>query len=284
MPTYTTQLLARGFAPGLLGTLGYTVIDSGGIERISRTTDGVTHIGGSNYVATVTLDTDWGSLLVVWDDGAGAVASETIDAAQQQANVQAALTAQGATTARMATLPTTGTVSTLTAADVWEAGTRTITGGTVQATLGGDTVAAIAAALGSQANLNVYVPASGSTIDVYKGDAYSNDAGTGRRITVTKAASETHWPTTLSTVHFTCAPTARTLEDHPDATGLEDVACTITTATGDGQAFYLELTDEQTATLTAGVGAYEWWAVANKDSAPATLRSGSMTARRGASG
>lgn len=210
-------------------------------------------------------------------------ASSAIDT-QQQANVQAALTAQGVTTARMATLPTTGTVSTLTAADVWEAGTRTITGGTVQATLGGETVAEIAAALGSQANLNVYVPASGSTIDVYKGDAYSNDAGTGRRITITKAASETHWPTTLSTVHFTCTPTARTLEDHPDATGLEDVACTVTTATGDGQAFYLELTDEQTATLTAGVGAYEFWFVANVSTAPATLRSGSMTARRGASG
>jgi hypothetical protein len=94
------------------------------------------------------------------------------------------------------------------------------------------------------------------------------------------SASETHWPTTLTTVHFYCTPTARTLNDHTSAASLDDVACTVNTATGSSRAFTLELTRTQMSTLTAdGVGGYTFGFVANKGTNQAVLRSGSMTVR-----
>jgi hypothetical protein len=67
--------------------------------------------------------------------------------------------------------------------------------------------------------------------------------------------------------------------DAPNAASIGPIACTVNTATG-SQAFTLQLTSTQLATLTAGgAGGYVFWCIANKDTAPATLRSGSMTVR-----
>jgi hypothetical protein len=137
---------------------------------------------------------------------------------------------------------------------------------------------AVASALATTANVNIYAPATGSTLDLYRADAYQNSEGSGRSITITKSASETHWPTTLSSVKFTCKPTADTLEDVPAAASLTDIACTVIQATG-SQSFRLELTAAQSDDLTAGTGAYEFWFRANTATNTATLRSGRMTVR-----
>jgi hypothetical protein len=141
----------------------------------------------------------------------------------------------------------------------------------------GPTAAEVAVALGSAANLTIYSPAVGSTLDLYRGDAYQHSEG--RAVSIAKAASETHWPTTLTTVHFSCKPTAKTLELYPSAQSLTEIAGTVTQATGSSQALRLEFTALQMAALSAGVGAYDFWIIGNKATYPATLRSGAMTAR-----
>jgi hypothetical protein len=136
--------------------------------------------------------------------------------------------------------------------------------------------AEIAAEL-TASSLAISNPIVGSTLDLFRGDAYQNSEG--RAISYTKGSGDTNWPTTLSTVHWSCKPTARTLELYPLAASLTEVVCTITQATGAAQAFRLELTAAQMATLSAGTNAYDHWFVANKGTHPATLRSGPMTAR-----
>jgi hypothetical protein len=137
---------------------------------------------------------------------------------------------------------------------------------------------ATATALAGTINVTVNSPATGGTLDVFRGDSYAT--ADGRGLTITKATGETWWPTTLSTVHFYCGPTDRTLVDAPSAASIGPTACTVNTASGSSQAFTLQLTSTQLATLTAGgAGGYVFWCIANKDTAPATLRSGSMTVR-----
>jgi hypothetical protein len=142
---------------------------------------------------------------------------------------------------------------------------------------GGTDAAAIAAALASMnvIAISVYGPATGQTLNLFRADTYQSAQGSGRAVTITKDASETHWPDTLSTVHFTCKPTAETLDDASSAASLTDVACTVVTATGDSRSFKLELTSVQTDSLTAGT--YDFWFIANKATAAATLRSGRAT-------
>ncbi len=168
--------------------------------------------------------------------------------------------------------------STIVSAPVSEAG-----GGSVDEAA---IAAAVATALAGNSSINVYNPIVGNTMTLVRGDAYSNTDGTGRRITVTKDASETSgWPTTLSTVHFYAKPSTKTLERYPTAASLADVACTIVHATDSGatlQSFYLELTSAQMATLTAyGSGGYVFSFIANKATGspvrPATVRAGVVT-------
>jgi hypothetical protein len=143
----------------------------------------------------------------------------------------------------------------------------------------------IASSLSGLDNFSIYAPAAGSTLDIYRGDAYEHDDGTA--ITITEAASETHWPTTLSTVHFSCLPTDELLARVSGATGLTNIACSVTSATGSAQAFRLELTASNTSGLTVGDGTsedgsygYNFWFVANKDTNPKTLRAGRMNVRK----
>lgn len=136
-------------------------------------------------------------------------------------------------------------------------------------------IAGLPASLASTANLTILAAATGSTLDVYGKDSYAN--ADGRGITITKASTETHWPTTLSTVHFYCWPHPNTLEEDSDAASLSDIACTVTTATGDSRAFRLDLTSAQLSTLTEG--RYLFAFVANKATNKATLRSGAMNVR-----
>jgi hypothetical protein len=140
---------------------------------------------------------------------------------------------------------------------------------------------ATAAALAGTVDVNVYAPASGRSLDLYGKDAYAS--ADGRAILVTKIGAESHWPTTLSTVDFYAEPTADTVLDAPAAASLGPVSCTVVTATGT-QAFRLELTVVQLATLTPGAGAYAFAFVANRATRPATLRSGRMTVRAGPAG
>lgn len=147
------------------------------------------------------------------------------------------------------------------------------TGTTIPAAI--PSASTIAAALASTANLTILAAATGSTLDVYGKDSYAN--ADGRGITITKASTETHWPTTLSEVHFYCSPAPSTLEDDSDAASLSAIACTVTTATGDSRAFRLDLTTAQLTTLTTG--RYLFWFVANKSTNIATLRSGAMNVR-----
>jgi hypothetical protein len=138
--------------------------------------------------------------------------------------------------------------------------------------------AATATALAGTINVTVNSPATGGTLDLFRADSYATASGRG--ITITRTAAETWWPTTLSTVHFYCQPTPRTVVDAPNAASIGPIACTVDTATGSSQAFTLELTSAQLVTLTAGgAGGYVFWCIANKNTQPATLRSGSMTVR-----
>jgi hypothetical protein len=148
---------------------------------------------------------------------------------------------------------------------------------------GGATASELAAAIAGLVNLIILSPATASTLDVFRGDSYQT--ANGRAITITKVANETHWPTTLSTVHLTAKPTANTLLDYSSAASLTNILCTIVRATDSGsnlQSFTLELTNTQLATLTAKdlIAGYRFWIVANKDTAPATLRTGNMTVRK----
>lgn len=119
-------------------------------------------------------------------------------------------------------------------------------------------------------------------IEFTRGDSLKQSEGTHKAYT--KESSETHWPTTLAEVHFYAEPTTTAI-NNGRATALqllEDVACTVTQASGSNQAFYLELTTAQTDDLSALANPhdYEFAFVANKSTHPLTLRSGTLTVRQ----
>lgn len=139
------------------------------------------------------------------------------------------------------------------------------------------TAAEVAAALAEQRNIYLYTPALAQVLDLFQGDSYQT--ADGRGISVTKLATETHWPTTLSTVHFYAKPTTDTLRDYPDAASLEAIECDVETASGSDQEFTLELSAAELATLQAGADDYDYWFKANVGGNAATLRTGRLIVR-----
>lgn len=137
---------------------------------------------------------------------------------------------------------------------------------------------ATAAALAGTVNARVYAPGTGDSLDLYQGDWYAN--ADGRGITVTKAGSESHWPTTLSTVEVYFTPTARTLERVPAAASVGPISATIVTATGASQSFRFDVTSTQSDSLDATeANGYTFKYVANQSTRPATLRAGAFNVR-----
>lgn len=141
--------------------------------------------------------------------------------------------------------------------------------------------AAIATALAGSVNVIVWAAATGWSMSLFAGDSYlaSDDRG----ITITKQGTETHWPATLEDVSFFAEPTAELYELEPDAESISGAECTVTQATGDNQAFTLELETTDTEKLTFNSklpnGGYKFWFRANVDdpTTAATLRSGPLT-------
>jgi hypothetical protein len=139
----------------------------------------------------------------------------------------------------------------------------------------------IADAMAGRVNVIIHSPATGFNLDLFRGDAYLDAQGTA--ITITKKPTETHWPSVLNDVVFDAKPTAGLLEIAPDAASLTGIACTITQATGDDQAFTLELTAADTATLAYNAaiktGGYTFRLVANSSNPTTTktLRAGILT-------
>jgi hypothetical protein len=80
--TYTATAAATGsyystvggFASGLVGTVGYTVLKPDGTPYAARTPAGVVSLGGGNYGAMVQVPFSTG-YTVVWDNGSGLTAS-----------------------------------------------------------------------------------------------------------------------------------------------------------------------------------------------------------------
>jgi hypothetical protein len=159
----------------------------------------------------------------------------------------------------------------------WDGSARVVATSASSGASAADVAAAVLAGLGQSAGISVNSPVGGSRLELFRADSYESSEGAGRTLTVTKQSADTVWPTTLTTVHFTCKPTAATLDRVPAAVGLTNVACTVTQATGSSQAFVIPLLNTQTDDLTAGTGAYDYWLIANKDTKPATLRTGRLT-------
>lgn len=64
-----------GFAPGLVGKVGYTVLNSSGHTYAARSITGVFPIKSIGYAASVPLPMT-GCYIILWDDGAGHSAFE----------------------------------------------------------------------------------------------------------------------------------------------------------------------------------------------------------------
>ncbi|HWO57972.1 MAG TPA: hypothetical protein VNN55_10445 [bacterium] len=124
-------------------------------------------------------------------------------------------------------------------------------------------------------HVTVISPITSSTMTLDKGDAYQASDGTA--ITLTKAAGEIGWPTTVSTIDWSCWPDATLLAEQPSAVGLDDIALTGVTSSGGT----LSLSAAQTSTLaaTTGKGRYRFKFIANRATNPKTIRSGILTVR-----
>lgn len=166
-----------------------------------------------------------------------------------------------------------------TPANVTQVNGLAVTGTTIDSAAA--TAAAVAAALAGGTIVPRYYM-QGEHLSLERGDAYKSSEGTGRRFTFTKLAAETHWPDTIGTVHFYCAPAGAAISNGR-ATALQridDVGCTVTQMTGDGRSFYLELAAALTGDLSplAQSHDYEWELIANKADYPAKLRKGTFSA------
>jgi hypothetical protein len=107
MGNYSRVISTSGaWATGLVGTIGYTLLDAAGeIQRAARTTAGIAEISASTYAATATFDTAWGDVLVKWDNGAGDEASELLSGVQLAADALSYLPLLADADALAATLP-----------------------------------------------------------------------------------------------------------------------------------------------------------------------------------
>lgn len=144
-----------------------------------------------------------------------------------------------------------------------------------------ETAEDIAEELRDLVEVNVISPASPQHLDIWRADAYANSQASGRKLTFTKAASETHWPSSISTVHLNIVPTAAAIANGVASASqkLENIAGTVSSSSE----VYFELTSSNTDDLAAGANAYRFTVVANKDTSPATLRGGTCTIRPDAS-
>lgn len=88
MPVYNYPISASfgHVNTGLIGSVGYTVVSADDVVRIIRTTSGISERADAQgnattgiYESTIALNTDWGTVRVVWTiDGAEALAAEEV--------------------------------------------------------------------------------------------------------------------------------------------------------------------------------------------------------------
>jgi hypothetical protein len=143
-----------------------------------------------------------------------------------------------------------------------------------------ENAAAVVAALAGSVPVNIISPFDPQHLDLFRGDQYLSSDGPGRTFSITYQTGEP-WPDTISSAKFTCKPTDETLDDHPGAASISDLACVVDVATGAGRKVTVNLTASNVATLQAsltGTNGYRWWIIANGSNS-ATLRSGTMTVR-----
>lgn len=92
-PSASFEAIAQGFATGLTGTIGVTILDGIGGTTTARSTSGIVETPASSgiYTATLTAPSSAGQYVLVWDDGSGVYASEalTVNAAGAPAAVSA---------------------------------------------------------------------------------------------------------------------------------------------------------------------------------------------------
>lgn len=78
-PSTDITIFADGFATGLVGTIGYRILMTTGVEYAARITTGIYEVGSLGaYGATATAPAALGDYIIVWDDAAGKTASETV--------------------------------------------------------------------------------------------------------------------------------------------------------------------------------------------------------------
>lgn len=121
----------------------------------------------------------------------------------------------------------------------------------------------------------VLVPLVGRTLNLVRGDSYSNSLGTA--ITVTKASGEL-WPSDLTTYTLTFGADINVDKTVGGATTPTTISGTATavTMTGSGQSFRLEFTPSQLASIAEGNGAYNWSVTATSGSIRRTIASGTV--------
>lgn len=310
MATYSYILLTQNWPTGIAANLFYLIESADGTDRIARTQANIEEIGGGMYKAIVTLNEAWGVLLARWDNGVdfagetllnvapansgsvqshwslGGVAREETAALAAEAAGQAndQLSAQASTLDAIAAYAQSAAASSDSADQKIGNPETTLAEAIAGVEAGGGASAEeLAQALAGRVNVIVWSPATGWSLSLFRGDSYAEALA----IPVSKQPTETHWPSELEQVHFSCAPTPELLEVDPNASSLYSIECIITTASGGGQAFKINLTSDQTQSLSceptdAPNGGYTFWLVANKDSAQRTLRSGPLTIALGA--
>lgn len=141
--------------------------------------------------------------------------------------------------------------------------------------------AQITAIVAGATNISVNSPGTPTTIDIDRKTTYS--LVTNSQIPMVKTGGEA-WPTTLTdgAIAFTAKVNSQGLKDGIAAGTTFTGSVTISQATGDAQAFYLELTSTQTDVDTT-VGGYDfdfvWVASTGNPAARRCLRKGTLTVR-----
>lgn len=266
-------------ATGLTGTIGVTILDSGGAVHVARSTAGITEVvAGSGVYRVAEHDAD-ATLTYVWDVGVGTIgASETLYAGREsvddiaakvanlptdpadQSAVEAAITAA---TSPLATSAAVGALNDLSAAEVaaelatYDAPTKaeldaavaplaTAAALTVIDDLLDTEVAAIKAKTDTIGSLAVTVTspvADSGTVNLYSGDDY--DATHGRELSFA-VADATH---------------ALGLDDPLAVVKLKASQATFTatsaTSSAEGYTVVFEPTAAETALLTVARQSYE---------------------------
>jgi hypothetical protein len=138
----------------------------------------------------------------------------------------------------------------------------------------------VAAIIAQAHKIIVLSPIDGSEMTLVKGDKY--DVTQGTQITLAKQAGEPGWPTTVSTIHFSAAPDDQLIRENNNATstGVDDKA--LTSVTNSGGVLSIDTAGSGISFVeTAKSGRYDFWFVANKATAPKTIRAGKLKVMRG---